>query len=176
MARARPVRADSPPTPVGIASRRGPRAKSTARVGRTLARLRLVLLAALLASGCLGKTGHTYKLYPGPERPPEELAVVEFGERVTSIRIEGMRVDKGDYDRIELLPGTYQIDWRTTFSVSPMVNPQGYDKIAAMATVDLEAGHEYSVNSDRTTGPGYTMRWWLEDTTTGAVVAGSKRR
>ena len=143
---------------------------------RTRVGLILVLLLMLIASGCFGKTGHTYKLYPGPVRPPEELAVVKFGERVTSLRVGGMRVDRKDYDRIELLPGTYLIDWQTTFTVSRTVNPAGRDEVAAAVTAELEAGHEYSVNSDRTTGPGYRMRWWFTDTTTGIELARNKGR
>jgi len=145
-------------------------------MGRTLAGLRLVLLVTLLASGCFGKTGHTYKLYPGPERPPEELATVELGKRVTSLRVGGMRVDKKDYDRIELLPGSYLIDWQTTFTLSLMVDPEGRDEVAAAVTVELEAGHGYSVSADRTTGPGDTMRWWFTDTTTGIELARNKGR
>jgi hypothetical protein len=143
---------------------------------RTMAGLWLILLVTLLAFGCGGKAGHTYKLYPGPERPPEELAILKFGEQVTSLRIEGMRVDKMDYDRIELLPGTYLIDWRTTFSVRPVVDPEERGEVGPMVTADLEAGHEYSVNSDRATGPGHTMRWWFTDVTTGIELASNTSR
>lgn len=176
MQRIRAAGADSTRPPVGTASRSGPSVTKATPTYRKLTGPRLILLATLLAAGCFGKAGHTYKLYPGPERPPEELATLKFGKRVTSLRVDGMRVEKKDYDRIDLLPGTHSIDWRTSFTVSPMVNPKGRDEIAAMATVELEAGHEYSVNSDRTTGPGYTMRWWLTDTTTGIELARNKGR
>lgn len=176
MERTRPPGAGSNLPSVGPTSRIDPTPSKAMPTSRKRTGLRLILLATLLACGCFGKTGHTYKLYPGPVRPPEELAVVKFGKRVNSVRIGGMRVDKKDYDRIELLPGSYLIDWRTTFSVSPMVNPEGRDEIAAMVTVELEAGHEYSVNADRTTGPGYTMRWWFTDTTTGIELAQNRGR
>lgn len=160
----------------GTAPRSRARATSFAPMDRTMAWLGLILLVTLLAFGCGGKSGHTYKLYPGPERPPKELAILKFGEQVTSLRIEGMRVDKTDYDRIELLPGTYLVGWRTTFFMRPVVDPEEHGEPGPMATADLVAGHEYSVNSGRATGPGRTKRWWFTNVTTGIDLASGTSR
>jgi len=132
------------------------------------------LVVSILLAGACASPGHIYKLYPGPRRPAEELAIIRFGDSVSSLRIDGMRVEESDYERVELLPGSYVIDSRKTFSVSPLVNPAGQDEIMGMARVDLVAGHEYTVNAERTTGRGYTMRWWIEDMTTRTVIAGKK--
>ena len=53
-----------------------------------------------------------------------------------------------------------------------MVNPAGWDKSNRNVTVNLAPGHVYKLKSERTTGHGYQMYLWVEDLTTGTVVAG----
>jgi len=134
----------------------------------------LLLVALIVACASTG-AGHAYKLYPGPPRTPVELATLRFGDGVTSLQVDGMRVNSADYERVELLPGKHDITWDATFAVSVLVNPAGRDEAEAAVTTEFLAGHEYSVHGDRTTGPGYRMYLWIEDTATGRVVGGSRK-
>jgi hypothetical protein len=85
---------------------------------RAMSSILPLVACGMLATACASSgKGHTYKLYPGPRRTLDELAVVGFGERVRFFRIDGMLVAASDYDRVELVPGSYLIDWRAKFDV-----------------------------------------------------------
>ncbi len=133
----------------------------------------LLLLASCVACTSTG-AGHTYKLYPGPSRPAEELATLRFGDGVHSLRVDGLNVERSDYESIDLLPGEHEIAWGSQFLVSVLVNPTGRDEASARVTAELLADHTYTVHGDRTTGPGYQMYLWIEDTATGEVIGGRK--
>jgi hypothetical protein len=105
----------------------------------------------------------------------EELATIEFGRRVYAVRIDGFEVSSADYGRVNLLPGNHQVSWDAEFGVSVLVNPSGWDTTEVDLTVNLLAGHAYTVNADRTTGPGYRMYLWMEDASSGEVIAGTKK-
>jgi hypothetical protein len=61
------------------------------------------------------------------------------------------------------------------FSDSHLVNSSGFDSTATTETVELEAGHSYTINADRTTGHGYGMYLWVSDDNSGIIVAGTKK-
>ena len=134
----------------------------------------LMLLTLALACASTGM-GHAYKLYPGPPRPPDELATLRFGSRVFLVQVDGMLVQASDYEVVELLPGEHEIRWSATFLISPYVEPSMSAKAEAKVTVELLAGHAYSVHTDRTTGPGYDLYLWIEEAGSGEVVAGRKK-
>jgi hypothetical protein len=172
----RSIRADSTLRPVGTVSRTGSRATDTTPTVTARVGLGLVLLTMLLIVGCFGKSGHSYKLYPGPVLLPEELAVVKFGKGATLMRVAGMPVHKKDYESIELLPGSYLILWGVGPSASVTANSDESDGLFASVNADLEAGHVYTVNSQQPILGGSAMRWWFTDTTTGIELASNLAR
>jgi hypothetical protein len=123
--------------------------------------------------GCASLPDESYKLYPGPEKSVEELAVIRLGNAYI-VRIDNMSASRSDWAEVHVLPGHHTIAWESNFMVSVMVNSSGWDKRAISMSVDLEAGHIYELKSDRTTGYGYKMYQWLEDLTSGEVVSGKK--
>lgn len=135
----------------------------------------LSLAIVTLVLGCAGTgEGYRYKLYPGPARPDNELATLEFCKPALTFRVDGMRVEQSDYEVVDLLPGEHEIKWGAEFGVSLLVNPAGRDAVATEVTVELRAGHRYIVCADRTTGPGYRMYLWIEDAATHELVAGRR--
>lgn len=137
-----------------------------------------MVIGALMMSACAGLSdgaGRVYKLYPGPERPDSEVATLAFGDRVYAMEVDGLEVSAGDYSEVKLLPGEHRINWGATFAVSVMVNPAMSDRADSERTVNLAAGKRYTVEADRTTGPGYRMFLWIEDTETGEAVVGHKK-
>ena len=94
------------------------------------------LLSVLLVVSCAGEE-FTYKLYPGPRRSGADLAIIGFGESASSIRIEGMLVDRGDYGRVELFPGSY--------TVSILVYRTDQDPVEGVARLDLVAGKRLTI-------------------------------
>jgi hypothetical protein len=134
------------------------------------------VLLCIVASACA--TGpeevHSYKLYAGPERPLETLAVVQLGN-ADAAEFNGRLVTRGDWSEVHLLPGEHVIRWQTEFGVSVTIEPSGFATRGTEVTAQLEAGRVYRLRADRTTGPGYRAYLWIEDASTGAVVAGTRK-
>jgi hypothetical protein len=87
-------------------------------------------------------------------------------------KIEYLYAARPRYDRIELPPGVYSIEWGRVFLVSVLVDARGFAEHGTRATVTLQADHLYRLHADRTTGPGYRTFFWIVDTTEQRVVAG----
>lgn len=133
-----------------------------------------LLLGVLL--GCAGRSIETfaYKLYPGPARTQSEIAIVRLGD-AHEFEIDGRLVSHADWTEVHVLPGSHVLRWQTEFLVSAMIEPSGFAAGGREAAVVLQPGHVYVLRSDRTTGPGYRMFFWIEDAETGHVVAGSAK-
>lgn len=129
------------------------------------------LAAALL--GCAGAPAETliYKLYPGPVRPANEIAIVRLGDAAT-LEIDGRPVSHADWTEVHVLPGTHRLRWQTEFGVSALIDPSMTVTGGREAEVTLDAGRAYVLRADRTTGPGYRMFFWVEEAGSGRVVVG----
>lgn len=125
---------------------------------------------------CATTSSQVYKLYPGKIRPDSELVTLKFGDEVRELVIDGMKVRRSDYGERKIIPGRHEISWGAEFMVSVMVNASGWAETSTTKVVDLEAGHSYAINADRTTGHGYQMYVWIEDAETGEVVAGVRKQ
>lgn len=115
-----------------------------------------------------------YKLYPGGTRPSSDLAILMMGD-VPSAHIDGLEVLKTDYQVIHLLPGDHVVSWRKTFGFSVMVEPAMTKSAERTVTVNLQAGHAYTLFADRTYGAQYQLYFWIQDAATGAIVGGRKK-
>ena len=146
------------------------------RIGRFVAAISLVPFVGLLLTACATAPAPvwSYKLYPGPERPVTELAVVRMGD-ASAAEFNGRPVARRDWTEVHLLPGEYTVRWQVVFGVSVLIEPSGYATGGWEARVPLEAGQTYRLRADRTTGHGYRMFFWIEDVATGAVVAGTRK-
>jgi hypothetical protein len=127
----------------------------------------------VLVAAC-ATTPHSYKLYPGPERPIFELAVVRLADAGIT-EVDGREATHGDWTEVHVLPGTHTIRWEREFLVSVLVEGSGFATGGDSAELELEAGHVYALRADRTTGPGYRMYFWIVDETTREVVAGTPK-
>jgi hypothetical protein len=151
---------------------------SSRRILRLKSVARDVITAAIFffLSACgAHHSQYVYKLYPGPELTDSDVATLKFGKGVYVVEIDGLKVSSADYGTIKLVPGKHSIRWEAMFLVSVMVNSSGFDSAEADKKVNLSAGHTYTIEADRTTGPGYRMYLWIENTDTGEVVAGAKK-
>lgn len=136
----------------------------------------ITVVIVVFLSACGGyHSEHVYKLYPGPELPDSGVATLKFGNGVHAVEIDGLKVSSADYGAIKLVPGVHAIRWEAIFLVSVMVNASGFDSAEADKMAILSAGHTYTIEADRTTGHGYRMYLWIENTETGEVVAGVKK-
>ena len=135
-----------------------------------------LLLAALVVvlSGCAMSptVTHAYKLYPGPERPPAEIAIVRMGDAMAA-RFDGRPVSRADWREVQLLPGPHDIEWYTEFVASVMVAPAGFIPGSAAERLTLEPGHTYVLRAGRTHGWSIERYFWIVDDTTRQVVAGT---
>jgi len=136
----------------------------------------LSLLAGMLGllAGCASTDNVVYKLYAGPERADTEIVTLHLAH-ASEVIIDGMKVDRSDYDSVTLLPGRHLIRWKTWFGVSVLIEPSGFATRQSGHTLDLKAGHTYILKADRTTGPGYRTYLWVEDVQSGQVIAGEKK-
>jgi hypothetical protein len=145
----------------------------------TLVRSLCWLTACLMViglAGCAARSSETfaYKLYPGPLRPASELAIVRLGN-AHAVEINGRIVVNGDWTEVHLLPGVHDIRWQTEFGVSIMIEPSGSATGGSKARVEMAAGQVYVLRSDRTTGSGYRMYFWIEEAVGGRVIAGTPK-
>ena len=130
---------------------------------------------AISITGCA--TAQTFKAYEGPERPQDELAILDWSSGGWVDSIDGKsdpRFARGllvaPYDairRAELLPGKHTIKYTDYFYKLGYRNGEG--------VIDMKPGHVYILKHDRS----YPFRpkegaAWIEDQTTGEVVLGSK--
>ncbi len=160
-----------------------------------LKRVAIGLMLALLVSGC-----GTMKAYEGPELPKSEIAVLHHTDRHGEVwllnyivpipgskhisfidEIDGKGVDLSE--RIHILPGqhsarvTYQRNPDVAFCVTaPPIFLSGpcfgiYQTRDLSIDFTAEAGHEYRIPAERR---GERNWIWVEDVTSGKVVAGEK--
>lgn len=135
----------------------------------------MVLVFLSLSYGCASyPSTEIYKLYPGPVRSNDSIAVVHLGKE-RSVHIDGMSINLRDWGSVHLPPGLHSITWQRMFMVSVLINASGWDKREIHLDINLEAGHVYILKSERTTGHGYRMYQWVEDLTSEKVVAGTRK-
>ena len=134
-----------------------------------------IVIFTIFIASCVPTNQYIYKLYPGPVQPDSEVVTLQFGSGVYEVTIDGMKVKRSDYEVIKLQPGEHVIHWGATFLVSVLIDADGYDYDEMTDTVQLKAGHTYTLHRDRTTGHGYKMYLWITDETTDEIVAGEKK-
>jgi len=133
-------------------------------------------MLVVFMSGCVSLPKEVYRGYSGAELPDASLALLDIGKADT-VQIDGMYyLDGSKYTIVKLLPGLHRLDWSNSFGVSVMVDPRMIVDFRANATVTMEAGHIYRLQAERTLGPGYRVYMWIDDASTGTVVAGDKKR
>lgn len=140
---------------------------------RVAACVALVALASALST-CAALPEASYKLYPGPVRPPVELAVVRLGDAGVA-EFDGRLAARSDWSEVMLLAGEHTIRWQQEFGVSVLVDLRGAVAGGFETRVALNAGHVYTLHADRTTGPGYRMYFWIVDETDGRIVSGQPK-
>lgn len=139
----------------------------------------LLLLLTFVLAGCAGLTPDSYKGYTGETKPESEVAIVrDVSARIHEI--DGKKIEHRSsrkyYRDAHLTPGKHTITLRRWFTVSVTIVPRGsIDATSIPLAVDLRAGHVYELHADRTTGPGFKVFFWIEDSETGELVAGMRK-
>jgi hypothetical protein len=129
-------------------------------------------LCLFAVAACSAGPYHVYKLYPGPQRAPGEMSIVRIGE-IPAARIDHLTVaHSSDWNEVHLLPGEHTIEWGRESHVSVMVEPTGW--IIGRETLVLEPGHIYILKAEKVPG-NYRMFFWIQNVTTGQVVAGTPK-
>jgi hypothetical protein len=95
---------------------------------RTSIGLTLLMCSLLAAAGCA-----TYRAYPGPQRPRDEIALLTVV--ATDVHVDGEPVSPKDARRIELLPGLHTFQWSYRY-------PNGYSEAKSLA-FEAAAGQRY---------------------------------
>lgn len=132
----------------------------------------LAALWLLTLAACGGQ--QIYKLYPGPERPPSELATVQFGffGHAKDLLIDGIFVNGSDYDTIRVSPGLHRLEYM------PYAEGKQYPVLAMRGApanapvLKLEAGLVYVIGAAaggecqvylcvRTPKSGWTVIEWV---------------
>ena len=91
------------------------------------------VLAVFFLSGCRGPI----QLYPGPELPESEVAILIIIEKVIDMEIDGTAVSNLGFkrSRIAILPGTHEIKWTIErASIGPRIS-YAYDGSSALSRV-----------------------------------------
>ena len=131
----------------------------------------VLLVAVLLVSSCGIRVSGTHKAYGGPDRPPDAIAVIEARSAYIG-EVDGIEVP-ASVAEVHVLPGEHTVTFGGVYQVSVLINPRGWDRAVTTARFAAEPGHRYTVNFDRTRGPGYRVFLWVEDEATGEWVSGT---
>lgn len=143
----------------------------------------LVLLCFI--SGCGGRHHGTevYKLYTNLNISADDIASIILSSTDTKgyvtdyvdwIIIGNIRLDHKKYGIIEVVPGSYNVEWGRKFDISPMIKASGSEKRKWSTNLTLEAGHKYTIHAKRTVGHGYKIYSWITDDTQDIIIWGNQ--
>lgn len=137
-----------------------------------------LLLFVIAIVGCAAPD--THREFVNDALDVSEIAIVRAASADIH-SIDGTRLEHPDshkyYSEIHLPPGQHEIIIYRKFAVSALLRLKGYiEVVSEPLSVELKAGHIYSLNGDRSTGdPDIWVELWIEDTTTGEVIARGKQ-
>lgn len=134
-----------------------------------------MLIFLFILSGCgVARSKEPYLCYFGVKPDETELATLDLGYATQVIIDDMYLVQSYKYSTVKLISGMHKVNWITEFRIAYAVNPSGHDFSREIADINFKAGHRYIILQDRTTGYGYKLYTWIEDTTNGNVVYGEK--
>jgi len=117
---------------------------------------------------------HAYK-FDGSNTLNDSEIVKVILDDVDAVIINGVKVDKADYQQIHLGPGIHEVTWSKTFGFSVLVEPSMVRQFSETARINMEPKHTYTLHADRSHGHGYKLFFWIEDKQTGQVVYGKRK-
>ena len=143
-----------------------------------------VLGAASLPFGCAAISEvMTPRAYDGPGLPKDKVAVITIADPETNDFVTIAKIDgAGCYSQFfalrakncggyaEVLPGRHDVDLERHVWIGSIVGAMPATAASKLPLV-AEAGHVYLARSNRIAGKTW---FWIEDTTTGEVVAGDR--
>lgn len=137
----------------------------------------LIVLCLALISGCHPRV---YKGYEGPAIADKELAIIKTNHNLHLIEQDSRVIYNKDIDgtadEIRLNPGEYKISSsRKIWETDRLATREGFIKRTDL--VDLKGGHVYEVIFEDHyffLAKEHQYFLWIEDRTTGEVVAGEK--
>lgn len=138
---------------------------------RVLLSLLIVVLVIVAVSGCVSV--RTYQAYKGETLPKSKIAILRETKNFYLIyfcKTDLKTIDEKDVDwagMVEMLPGPHKVSFRLEYVTWGSEYRRGSFKFQA------EAGHVYKLDVAKCTGIP-PLQAWIEDETTGKVVAGTK--
>lgn len=151
---------------------------------RSFVFLKLIVSIVLvfICSGCGGIQHGTevYKTYNGPDKTPKEVVTIlmvskaDIGDYVDWVIIDDKRIKHKKYGSIIITPGSYSIKWERKFKISPMIKASGSEVRSWTTSINLEAGHTYTIHAKRTIGQGYILYSWITDDTQNKLIWGTE--
>ena len=138
---------------------------------RVLLSLLIVVLVIVAVSGCASIK--TYQAYEGETLPPSKIAILRETKKFYLISfcksdletIDGKDVNSAGL--VEMLPGPHKVSFKLEYITWGSEYRSGFFEFQA------EAGHVYKLDVAKCTGIP-PLQAWIEDKTTGKVVAGTK--
>ena len=118
-----------------------------------------VLIAGAMLVGC----ATTVRMYPGPERPVEEISTLE----ITNVVVMAFDSIPVSAKKLEILPGEHLLRMNH--------NRERYPQMMTSYTFTAKPGHQYSIGADYKIGRGLSMVPWVIDLTDNIRVGGWKR-
>jgi hypothetical protein len=146
-----------------------PRPSPAPRGARRPIRLAAALLA-LLAPAC----GNVARYYDGPERPRDEVAVIQPSTRILFVwkidlvevgAVDGKDLKMKDY-AVEVLPGRHVVSARRGFGTGP--------KVEENLVLEAKPGRVYEVHKHDIDYSERRVAFWIVDTTDGSIVSGER--
>ncbi|MBI3810876.1 MAG: hypothetical protein HY283_01535 [Nitrospirae bacterium] len=116
----------------------------------------LISILGLMILGC-----GAIKMYPGPERTRDQIAVLEIGA-VTVYTLDGEGVKIAGRNKLQILPGEHVL--RASHNMGD------YGPMPVTYTFMAEAGHAYRFDADYRIGRTLSWRPWIKDAASGMII------
>ena len=127
-------------------------------LGRSFLFLTIFVIGAMII-GCTT----VVRMYPGPERPMEEIATLE----ITNVVVRALDTMPVSGTMLEILPGEHYLRMNH--------NKDGYPDMMATYIFTAKPGHRYSLGADYKIGHGLSMDPWVLDLTDNVRIGTWKR-
>lgn len=140
----------------------------------------LIVVISMSLAGCLGliyNPKNTLQAYEGSKRPDNEKSTLRPGWGSAEIVFFDdwpLRPDHHSWDeflllqpsKVEMLPGTHTVTLDRYYVFWYGI------RVSSTLSFVSEAGHDYTVRSEKNCPDKWEVAFWIEDDTNGQVVAG----
>jgi hypothetical protein len=129
----------------------------------------LIVVLALLLSGCSERGESVYRTWVGPDRSNMAIVTLRLGDDVRDVTIRERVLSRSEYGTILLVPGQYTLYEQDGADIGITIRPVLVSAEQARANGELILGHTYALRAGKSKQSG-KRALWIEDARSGDVI------